>query len=426
MRAIPHSRIAFIWIAGLCARLAWWWFARPEPVSDFEYIRRLAEDLVDHGQFGFPHLESGRLPLYPFVLSLLMRVSPAIDWLATATVVMSSLLVPVVALLTSRLGFATGVSIAAAWIIALNPVFVYYAPVLATEHLFALFLVAGLAIAARTGPSGSLSRDLALSAAAGGLLGLSALSRGDAVMYLPVFIVLVWRVSASLRWLSVAALVVALSLVVTPWYVRNRVLFGPGAGLSTSAGPTFYFAHKDGPAGWTPLAGTPLEGLNGADRQRRAYELGWEYMKRIGPVGVAADVARATVRLYSPLHARYTLSWSTQRLTGGPDEFTPRPLPGRRIFEALSGFYALVLAAAIWSVRLVRHFPPNAALALYGLVLMNWLGHAWIFVAEARYRYAAEVVLCILAAMTIRGGIALAGRIGGRAGDSSRRGQTTA
>jgi hypothetical protein len=397
-----RRRILAATLVGLTLRLAWWWHARPDPVSDFEYLRRLAEGLLDHQQYGYPRLEGGKVPAYPIVLAGLMLISRSIAWLSLVTALMATSLVPLVGVLARRLGLGAGVAAAASFICALNPTFVLFSPVLATEHLFGAALVGALVVLIGprvNAPAAGLT--MRRCAAAGGLFGLAALSRVDALFYLPVFAGLLWKL-APRRLAGLGVMLVCAGLVLAPWYVRNRVVIGPGAGLSTAGGATFNHGHHDGPYGWRSLAGTPLEGLHQLELHRRGYELGFEYLKRAGVRGIARDVAIATSRQYSPLSSPFALRWSTRRAGATPDEFSGKPVAGVRGIEWLSaGFYAALLGAAMASVFLLVRMPPTAAFVLYGTVFLNWIGHCWIFLGEPRYRFVAEIVFCVLAAAVV-------------------------
>ena len=390
-------------LVGLAARLAWLIVIRPQPVSDYEYIRRFAEGLIDHHQYGYPVLDSGRMPGYPMVVAALMAVSRSVVFLSAASAVLSTLIIPATARLARAVGFSSNAIVASAFIVALDPTFVFYGPLLASEHLFGVCLVAAIAVAAERfgSPSGARPRSgIAAAALAGALIGLAAMFRAEAIVYLPVLvgIVLLTR-SGGARWVSAAALVLCAVVVVSPWWLRNRVLIGPGAGLSTSAGPTFYYAHNDFRNGWFPLTGTPLGGLTQLQMQTRGYELGLEYIKHAGAAQLIKDAWIGTSRLYSPLSSPFALRWSTMQAGAGPDDFTRRPIRALPLLEFISvcGYGAIALGAlASWFVR--RNFPPGAFKMLWALILVHWITYGVIFLGESRYRYFAEIVFCLLAA----------------------------
>jgi 4-amino-4-deoxy-L-arabinose transferase-like glycosyltransferase len=390
-----RRRVAIATVVGLLARLAWLIVIRPQPVSDYEYIHRFADGLFDHHQYGYPVLDSGRMPGYPMLLAALMVVSRSVFWLSAASAVFSTLLVPATASLARALGLSPATAVAAAFIVALEPTFVFYGPLLASEHLFSVCLVAGLAVAAGTGASASPVRRAAV---AGVLIGLAAMGRAEALVYLPVVAAIVLVRVKRARWVATVALLACALIVVAPWWFRNRVLIGPGAGLSTSAGPTFYYAHNDRWNGWFPLRGTPLEGLTQLKMQTRGYELGFDYIRHAGAGRLLKDVWIGTSRLYSPLSSPFALRWSTMQAGAGPDDFSRRQIPGLHALELVSGAYGLVALAALGSWLVRRQFPPGAFAILWSLIAVHWVTYAVVFLGESRYRYFAEVLFCVLAA----------------------------
>ena len=142
------------------------------------------------------------------------------------------------------------VALLAAAICAVHPDFVFFAPVLATEPMFLLLLIlAGiLTLRLRTVDP---ARQPLHATIAGLFYGAAILTRVDALFFLPALAALIGR--SALRRGVIAGLMVGTAIVVTPWYVRNRVVIGPGAGLSTTGGVNFYYAHNDRAYGWHPL-----------------------------------------------------------------------------------------------------------------------------------------------------------------------------
>lgn len=386
--------ILIVTLVGLVLRLAWWWHAHPDPVSDFEYYRLMAAGLLDHHELGYPKVSAARVPAYPAFLAAAMLVSRSAAWLGLVNVLLSALLVPVVARLARVLGLADSAALGAAAIVALDPTFVFFSPVLASEHLFIVFLLWSFveAIGATTG------RGFAL---AGVVFGAAMLTRPDALFYTPVLAGVAWLRSGRARPVAPAVLLLSAALIVTPWYVRNRIVMGPGAGLSTVGGRNFYYAHNDRRYGWHPLAGTPLEGLDEVAMQTRGYELGFEYLAHAGPRRIASDIREGTVRLYSPSAYPFALHWSTLTAGSNPDNSTPNALHENATLQGLAGLYRWLLWGAGLSLLVVRRTPPLASFVLYGLLAMNWIGHCWIFWADPRFRYVAEVVFCLLTALVV-------------------------
>ena len=381
--------------------MAWWWYAQPDPISDFEYYRLLAVDLldqhrlVDHSLFGPPHASALRVPGYPVFLAVAMLVSRSVAWLSIVNVALSALLVPLVARLARAWRSSRPRPSRAAVIVAINPTFVFFSPVLASEHLFIAFLVLSL-----IGVTSARTRSQF--AVAGLLFGAAALTRPDALFYTPVLVGVVWLRSGSVRPIAPAILMLAAALVVAPWYARNRVVVGPGAGLSTVGGLNFYYAHNDHQYGWHPLQGTPLEGLGEVAMQTRGYALGFEFLSHAGlDAHHPRHPGKARCGCIRPRPTRSRCTGARSRPAAYPDDHTPNALHENAALQELAGLYRWLLWGAGLSLLLIRRTPPIASGVLYGLLAMNWVGYCWIFWADPRFRYVAEVIFCMLTALVV-------------------------
>lgn len=393
----------------LALRVAWWWYARPEPVSDFEVYRQLGAGILDHGAVGYPEPSAQRVPGYPSFLAAAMLVSRSVAWLSLANVVLSALLAPLAGALASALGWPRRVAVIAAVTVAVDPTFVFFAPVLASEHLYALLLLSALLLAVGGRPEpvpGAPRTDRRRAAlppagrylAAGAVFGVAVLTRPDALFSAPVLVAAAWASGGVRRHVAAGAAVLAATLVVAPWLARNRVVVGPGAGLSTIGGVDFYFAHNDRRYGWHSLAGTPLEGLTEVEASRRGWALGHDHLRHVGLRAVVRDVRTGTARLYLPGGFPFAVYWSTR---SAPTDLEPegrRERAGLTAFESGSRWYLVVVCGALLSVLLARTVPARAALVLYGVIATNWVGYCVIFFADARFRYATEVACCLLTA----------------------------
>jgi 4-amino-4-deoxy-L-arabinose transferase-like glycosyltransferase len=394
-----------VWLivgAGAALRLAWWAYAQPAPVSDFEYYRRLALDVLTHGQFGYPEPSGYRVPGYPLFLAALMLVTRSTAWLSFGNVVLSSLVPYLVYRLAVELTTIRAALVAAA-IAAANPTFVLFSPVLASEHLFTVFLLAAFLVTCRaSGRAGTL-------AVAGLLLGAAILTRPEGLFYLPVFVAAgLSQGPLSRMRMPLLAFLVAAFLVVMPWYLRNEVVLGPGTGLSTSGGLSLYYGHNPTGYWWHPLKGTPLEGLSEAQIHRRGYQLAIAYLRAATPTQLAADLRQATGRFFST--EDYAVIWSTRAPGPNPDTFTATPFGERHPFTTVISWFTVALfAAAASAVVLVRRYPGRTWAVLYGVVAMSWIGYCVVFAASPRYRYATEAILCILAALPVAAALSARG-----------------
>ena len=398
----PSTWVLIILFTGLVLRVLWWGYAQPVPVSDFETYHRLAVSLFEHQQLGDPQPTAYRLPGFPIFLAAMMMISPSVEWLSLANVFLSTLLIFLVYRLAFLLTGETQVSLLAAAICALNPTFIFYSPVLASEHLYVALLLSSLLLLL-VDPLQKSGIRMWRFILAGILYGAAILTRGDGLSYLPLIMIVAYfsvKVSPH-RYYPVLVFILSFVIIVFSWLVRNRILIGPGAGFSTESGVNFYYAHNDYKYGFHPLVGTALDGLNELERHQHGYQLGFEYLTNAPVFKITRDIAWGTVRLFlAP--GIYSVFWSTRLPREGDGaDYPAKNLSGIIWFYLLTLTYYILFLDALLSCFLISRYPPKTWLVLFGIVVLNWIGFSWIFWSTSRYRYVAEVVFCILGSMLI-------------------------
>jgi 4-amino-4-deoxy-L-arabinose transferase-like glycosyltransferase len=144
--------------------------------------------------------------------------------------------------------------LAAGWIAAVYPPFVFLSGALISENLF-VPLVLGAVYAAMRG--GRSPHRIRWALAAGALCGLAALTRTNGLLVLlPVAIALLPRERPRLSPRALAApglAAIAAALAIAPWTIRNAAAFGELVPVSTQSGYTLAGAYNaesaaDGPA----------------------------------------------------------------------------------------------------------------------------------------------------------------------------------
>jgi len=285
-----------------------------------------------------------------------------------------------------------------AWVVALDLYFVFYSPVLASEHLFALMVLGSLAVGAD--PSGEHPHRTAV--ISGVLLGLATLTRGEGIFYLPVLAGLLFFKKTSLvpsrpKRLLVASLAVGCAvLVLVPWYVRNRIQVGPGAGLSTTGGLNFYYAHSER-YGFRPLSDTPLDDHPTRERNAAGYQIGWGFIKE-NPGSVLDSIVAGTRELYRPDDDG--VYWSTRTHAEGERIQKDVPLLGAWSFLGKTSLQLLEVLAVLALLRR-RPWTKKAAWLLGGILFANWVCYAVVFFGQPRYRWMAEMAICMIAAVGV-------------------------
>ncbi|MCB1247723.1 MAG: glycosyltransferase family 39 protein [Acidimicrobiia bacterium] len=394
-RWVPVLGIA---VAAFVLRLVWALHANPVPVSDFFDYWTLARDLADHRQFGYPEPTAFFLPMHPLLLAPFAAITDAFGFVRIATILVSSAtVIPAAVVGRNVVGTERGAIIAAAGF-AVFPTFVLFSPVLATEHLFIFLMVAAIALAT------SRTTSLSMIAATGIVLGLAQLTRGEAVFYTPAFVL--WfvfrdrKLAVADRLKPVAVLAAAILVVLTPWWVRNAVVVDPSAGLSSSSGLNFYFAHNDSGNYGDFIDGNPLYGLPSAEASALGWELGLRHIRE-HPLSLVEDVWVGTTRLFGA--PDYAVFWSTQvRVGDGANDFTQGYVFGARTLGKLANLATLlllVLAAA--SLAFMRTWSRPFTLLIVPLIASTWILRTVIYWAKPRYGYFITAMLIFAAAITI-------------------------
>ena len=249
-----------------------YWVDKPLTHDEVEYLS-LARNLADGHGFtydtqapGGPQPERfGRAPLYPFVLSIIARVTtgatlvPAIKFAQAA---LGTLGVLLVALVAGR-SWNDRAAAWAAWIAALYPPLVWMPAYVLSETLYTVLAFANVLALSRTcggGPSGPPPKTSAT--LTGVLGGLASLTRPAHLFFLLLTGVwLLWKRRAG--W----AVLVALGALaaIGPWTIRNYNAYGRFVLVASEGGITFWTGNHPLSTGEGDMAANPAIKL---DNQR--------------------------------------------------------------------------------------------------------------------------------------------------------------
>lgn len=403
-RCRDHWGAVVALVVGAALRFGWLAYARPQPVSDFRHYLHLAYGLVDTGTFGVGHPSAWRLPAYPVVLAAGAAVDRDPLVLSGLTVVLSIAQIGLTYWVAWRIFESRSAATAAALTAAVAPAFVTFAPVLASEHLLAVLLLAavGTALGCHTG------RWLT-AAVVGGLAGAAVLTRGEALAYLPVaaaVVALERRVGGCglRRSLAGAGITVAVAaVVIVPWVVRNEHVVGSGAGLTTTGGFNFHLAHSPGAYGWrTPLP-LPLRVTDEVTRNELGWRYGLQYARR-HPEHWWPTVRTGTRELLAP--SAYAARYATVHRDPDDGRVLARHDLGLRAaaidLAARSSRWLLWAGAAglaVAGMAVARStsgvWRTTGLIAVGGIALANWVLYAVVFWAQARYRFVVDAFACV-------------------------------
>lgn len=405
----PGQSLFWPWLAGITAvglfvRVLYTFTISPPPLPGLQdpAFYYYASNLIDQGHGysePFVYLFSSHLsptaahpPLWPALLALVgFFTSPASGFghLGSASVdiarVLGCLLGACIVLLIGLLGRRIGgwrVGLVAAGIAAVYPHLITMDGFLLSEPLYGVIVGGTLLVAYGFAARPSGRKALAL----GVLVGLAALTREEALLYVPVLLLpLAWRSGPRRLRLGGLALL-GVVLVITPWTIRNYLAFHRLVPVSNGSGAVIAGAncHKTyyGPAiGSWQVSCTKVAHPSSNEAVSAASERakGLRYAER----HPARAVLVAGIRLLR--------MWSLY----GPNY---QAVGNRSVLWVGLGVYYCLLAAAVYALVMLRRrgrrllilVAPPAVVAIASIV----------GVGLDRLRYDAEIPLIALAAWT--------------------------
>ncbi len=386
-------------IGGLVLRVIYAYaIAKSRPlIGDALEFQQQANLLADgHGYiqvfpFYFSHISrpsADKPPLYPFLEAI-----PSLfggrnwAWHDLVDILGGTALIGVVGLLGRRVAGARAGIIAAA-IAAIYPLLIAADGSLRSETIYALLVTLSLLVAIWCRDRPTPRRAAAL----GAVIGLAALTRGEALLLLVMlpFAVAGWRRGL----ISVAACVIVLA----PWLVRTWAAFGQPVLISTNVGGLLAGANcaqtYSGPllGQWTLACLPKPQYTNEAQESNRMRSIGLRYAKDHAsrlPVVIAARLGRS-FELFRPKE-----QWEMEAFYEG------RSLQVERAGVLM--YYVVALLAIAGAVILRRRHGPWLVL-LAPIVLVVFVSiTAYGF---TRFRVGAEPALIVLAAVTLDAAIA--------------------
>jgi hypothetical protein len=394
------ARLALAVLAGLIVRLLYVaLFARKialfgDAVTYHEWARTIADGIgwvkVPHAELGLfdvqPDPSAEHPPLFSLVLAGFWELGVHTYTAQKLVVCFVGASTVAFAGLAGREAGGERVGLIAAGVAAFYPFLWVADGSLLAESLYAAFMAAALWLALRF----LRTRSLADAAWLGAVIGLGALSRGEAVLLVPLLMIpLTWRERS---FKAGVAMVAAFAIVVAPWTVRNLSKFEEPVLISTNSNSVFAGANCD-PVYRGDLIGlwsfSCYRGVEKGDESQEAVE----YRKQ--GIDYARDHAG---RLPLIAAIRFGRVWDLYR-----------PLQQVQ-YEFLEG-------RSRWASRAgLAMYYPTLLLAIGGVVVLRRRGFpVWPFLAFAvmvsfvavtvygitRFRIAVEPALIVLAAVSV-------------------------
>jgi 4-amino-4-deoxy-L-arabinose transferase-like glycosyltransferase len=327
-------------------------------------------------------------PLFPAFMALLSLVG--IDSSTPQRVVGAGLLhaglVLAIGLLARRLARARAGLIAAA-LAAVMPSLIVVAGSGESEPLFGLLMVGALMTAYAALARPTLTGALVM----GVFIGLATLTRSEGLLLIAIPLLVWWlgRREAG-HWRRLGVSVAALAVVILPWVIRNDAIFGypllstnvgsliAGANCpSTYSGPGIGDWHRCFPARVGPRSVD--EAIYSSNLVRRGVSYARSHSGRLPAV----------------LAARAMIVWSIGRVPSWD-----RPVAGRPALRVatLAFYYAALVLGVFGLVILRRRGVPILLLLVPAFVTTTIAVVGW---GSSRFRYTSEIVLAVVAAVTI-------------------------
>jgi 4-amino-4-deoxy-L-arabinose transferase-like glycosyltransferase len=381
-------------LAGLGLRVAWILLGDWSPerlVGDAGFFHGVANLIADGQGFVSPENPDRPTalhpPLHPWLLSG-FSVLGLTSW--TAHRLVGAALGSVTVLLTGLLGRRVGgdrAGLLAAAFAATYPVFVRIDGTVLSESLYGV-LIAGCLLASyrlldRPGPLTAL--------ALGGLIGLAALTRAEALLLVVLLGIPVARRAGGRRLLHAGLVCLAVAATLAPWTVRNLIEFDRPVGVATNNGVTIAGANCRGSYEGRDMglwnfycleAARP--GENEAEHAERLREKGLTY---------ARDHAD---RLPLVMLVRTLRTWDLYQPLRQAEFSEGQHIALYRI--GLVAFYLLVPLSIAGAVLLRRRGEPlGILLAPVILVILT----TTLVIGLPRLRFGAEIPLLVLAGVSL-------------------------
>jgi 4-amino-4-deoxy-L-arabinose transferase-like glycosyltransferase len=355
---------------------------------------------ITFGLYGAPIATAFHPPLFPALLAIPSAVG--LDSYTAHQIVgcaIGAAAVPVMGLVGRRLaGDAAG--IAAAGVGAVFIPLMSRESLLLSESLYGLLIALTLLAVLRLRERPSTRRALEL----GAVIGLAALTRGEALLLLVMLAVPVAYVAAERgrRLRTVALACTATVAICLPWCVRNSLEFdrptlittGEGSVIAGSNLPSTYHGPLLGSWDFVGLYRSPAgrhtdpnEAVQSERLRKQGVDYALDHASRL-PVVLAARIGR-TWELY-PFDPR-------ERFDLAHDQFL-HIRAGE--YPAQAMLLAVWLLAALGAVRMRRNGKPvwPFLVPVVLVTLISVLGHG-----DPRYRHAADVSLVVLAGVGLAG-----------------------
>ena len=287
-RILSHPRFVPYCLAfGCLVRVVWLLLWSPEPISDFADYKELAEALANGEGFSIKGVPTAfRAPGYPAFLAGLFTVFGVSVWIGQmANLVLAGLAMWLVYIVGKELFANERAGRIALLLMALHPNGIAYTSLLATELLFVVLLLAGVACGMR------MKKHVGWILLMGLVFGLAAYVKPQAVL-LPIALLsgTLLRELPRIRlgvFFQYFLVFLIMLLVLDPWFTRNTDHFKIAPIFTTNGGSNLLVGnnpHSNGKYKWgaaeeTFLSQNTYPDLSEAGRDKMAGAIAIQYIK---------------------------------------------------------------------------------------------------------------------------------------------------
>ena len=401
------GQLALILVFALGVRLLWVFVTGWEPTPDDDAFRYdFAARALAEGR-GYVHLDGTPTAFWPPGYPLLLTAAyvlfgESVQTAQLANVALGTATVALVYLIGRRTLGANAGLIGAA-IVAAFPSLVFFTGVTLSEIAFTFLALLGVYLLIVEAQS-ERPLDLRLLLAAGLVLGLASLVRGQALL-LPLVLVPFW-LRSGVDWPLIGrrlvAIALGLGLIVAPWTVRNAVQMDAPVLIATNAGVDFWIGHHDNATGDFGTFGSNelvyrYPELTPTEREVRVNSDGFREGLTYAVTHPAQELALPFKKLfYLYYNDEEGLKWNEGH--GGQSFLSA---PAREALLSLSNvYYFAVLGLAVLGLPLWASRRDPGRLLLVSLVAY-WTVIHLVFFADPRFHAPIMPIAALFAALPL-------------------------
>lgn len=277
MQFFFRSKLFYILIGALLARVVWFMLVGVEPVSDSYIYREFASSLADGNGYAYPngnltaYWAVGPSALYALAMQLFGKTALA----ALIPNLTSGILLIVFTYLVTRHHFDDSTAVIAACLLSAWPVLIQFTTIYASEIHFSALIMWTL-YALQQHRASSILQGLHW----GSILALACYMRPTAMPFFALLPAAQYLGNKDFKGtlLATTAAILAAFLLVAPWAYRNQTLLGEYVPISANFGSNLWMgnnANSDG--GYMPLPNTTFK--NELERDNYYKDLAITYIK---------------------------------------------------------------------------------------------------------------------------------------------------